>query len=97
MTRLEDRQILMRDIAPACAEGSRLASAYTLAGLDPRTLQRWKIGDGLSRGDCRPDVDRPVLSHALSEVEQGWIIAVVNESRFAETPPARIVPRWPDE
>jgi putative transposase len=42
MTRLEDRQILMRDIAQAHAEGARLAPACALAGLDPRTLQRWK-------------------------------------------------------
>src|ERR1700736_1769719 len=42
MTRLEDRQILMRDIAQARAEGSRLAPACALAGLDPRTLQRWQ-------------------------------------------------------
>jgi putative transposase len=51
MTRLEDRQILMRDIAQARAEGARLAPACALAGFDPRTLQRWKTGDGLSNGD----------------------------------------------
>ena len=59
MTRLEDRQTLMRDIAQASAEGARLASACALAGIAARTLQRWKI-DGLTRGDRRPDagVDR---------------------------------------
>jgi hypothetical protein len=60
MTRLEDRQILKRDIAQARADGSRLAPACALAGLDPRTLQRWKTGDGLSVSDRRPDADRPV-------------------------------------
>ena len=97
MTRLEDRQILMRDIAQARAEGSRLAPACALAGLDPRTLQRWKTGDGLSVSDRRPDADRPVPSHALSEAEQARIIAVANEPRFSETPPARIVPALADE
>ena len=33
--RLEDRQILMRDIAQARTNGSRLAPACALAGLDP--------------------------------------------------------------
>jgi putative transposase len=94
MTRLEDRQILMRHIAQARAEGSRLAPACALAGLDPRTLQRWKTGDG---GDRRPDAGRPVPSRALSEAEQAQIIAVANEPRFAETPPARIVPALADE
>jgi transposase InsO family protein len=68
-----------------------------VAGFDPRTLQRWKTGDGLSNGDRRPDADRPAPSHALSEAEQARIIAVANESRFSETPPARIVPALADE
>ena len=97
MTRLEDRQILMRCIADARADGSRLASACALAGLDPRTLQRWNTDDGSSRGDRRPDADRPVPSHALSEAERARILAVANEPRFAETPPARIVPALADE
>ncbi len=47
MTRLEDRQILVRDIEQACADGSRLAPACALGGIDTRTLRRWKAGDGL--------------------------------------------------
>ena len=43
MTRLEDRQTLLRDIAQARADGARLAPACALAGIDPRTLQRWKM------------------------------------------------------
>ena len=97
MTRLEDRQILVRDIAQACVDGSRLAPACALAGIDARTLRRWKAGDGLYRGDRRPDAERPVPSHALSEAERAQIVAVANEPRFAETPPARIVPALADE
>ena len=66
-------------------------------GLDAGTLRRWKAGDGLLRGDRRPDADRPIPSHALSEAEQARIIAIANEPRFAETPPARIVPALADE
>jgi putative transposase len=97
MTRLEDRLILLRDIAQARADGSRLGPACALAGLDPRTLQRWRSGDGLPCGDRRPDADRPVPSHALSKAERARILAVANEPRFAETPPARIVPALADE
>ena len=97
MTRLEDRQILMRDIAQARIDGSRLAPACALAGLDARTLLRWKAGEGLSHGDRRPEADRPVPSHALSEAERARIIEVANEPRFADTPPARIVPALADE
>ena len=97
MTRLEDCQILVRDIEQARAEGARLAPSCALAGIDARTLRRWKAGDGLQQGDRRPDADRPIPSHALSEAEQARIIEIANEPRFAETPPARIVPALADE
>jgi len=97
MTRLDDRQTLADHIAQACAEGARLTPACAPAGIDARTLQRRKAGEGLARGDHRPDADRPVPSHALSEAERARIVAVSNEPRFAETPPARIVPVLADE
>ena len=61
MTRPEDRQILIRDIAQARVEGARLAPACALAGIDARTLQRWKAGEGLTRGDRRPDANHKLL------------------------------------
>jgi transposase InsO family protein len=97
MTRLEDRQILVRDIEQACADGARLAPACALAGIDARTLRRWKAGDGLMQGDRRPDADRPIPSHALSEAERARIIEVANQPGFAATPPARIVPALADQ
>jgi hypothetical protein len=42
MTRLEDRQILVRDIEQARAKGARVAPACALAGIDARTLRRWQ-------------------------------------------------------
>ena len=47
--------------------------------------------------DRRRDAGRPVPSRALSEAEQAQIIAAANEPRFAETPPAQIVPALADE
>jgi len=97
MTRLEDRQTLVRDVEQAWANGARLAPACALAGIDVRTLQRWRTGDGRVQGDRRPGAERPAPSHALSEAEQARIVAVANEPRFADTPPARIVPTLADE
>jgi putative transposase len=54
-------------------------------------------GDGLRQGDLRPDADRPIPPHALTEAERARIIEVANESGFADTPPARIVPALADE
>ena len=97
MTRLEDRQTLTDQIVEARASGARQAPACALAAIDPRTLQRWRKNDGLTRGDRRPDAIRPAPSHALTETERARIVMVANEPRFAETPPARIVPMLADE
>jgi transposase InsO family protein len=96
MTRLEDRQTLDAAVAQARVDGARLDRACALAGIDPRTLQRWRASNGLA-GDRRPDAVRPVPAHALSPAERARIVAVANEPRFADMPPARIVPALADE
>ena len=47
MTRLEDRQILVRDVEQARADGARLAPSCALAGIDARTLLRWGLIQGI--------------------------------------------------
>jgi len=42
MTRLEDRQTLLETIHEAQAAGARLEPACALAGIDARTVQRWR-------------------------------------------------------
>jgi len=54
MTRLEDRQTLVAEIADACTAGARLAPVCSLAGIDARTFQRWRRGDGQVHADRRP-------------------------------------------
>jgi putative transposase len=97
MTRLEDRQTLVAEIASACAAGARLAPACGLAGIDLRTFQRWRADDGQVRADRRPEAARLRPAHALSEAERARIVALANSPRFASTPPARIVPALADE
>jgi putative transposase len=99
MTRLEDRRILTAEIASACAAGARLAPACALAGIDARTFQRWqgRAGDGLVQADRRPEAVRPRPAHALGEAERARIVELANEPRFADVPPARIVPALADE
>jgi len=42
MIGLEDRQCLSQDVGVAHAAGARLHLACEVAGIDLRTLQRWK-------------------------------------------------------
>lgn len=97
MIGLEDRQVLARDIQMAHRTGARLSRACAVAGIDVRTLQRWKCADGLINGDARPQALRPPPAHALSAAERQQVLQVANEPRFAELPAARIVPMLADE
>jgi putative transposase len=97
MIGLEDRRTLAQDIGAATEAGARLHAACEIAGVSARTLQRWKAQQGLVSGDGRPAALRPVPAHALSGAEREQILRVANEPRFADVPPARIVPALADE
>jgi putative transposase len=97
MIALEDRQRTRQWVEQAQREGARLRSSCEVAGIDSRTLQRWKTPGRLERGDGRPHAVRPCPSHALSTQEREQILEIANEERFAELPPARIVPMLADE
>ena len=90
MIALEDRQRMAQWIEHARREGAQLSAACELAGITPRTLQRWKADAGLERGDARAHAVRPQPAHALSAQEREQILQIANAPRFAELPPARI-------
>ncbi len=97
MIDLEDRQVLAQGIHAAHKAGARLHLACQTAGIELRTLQRWKACLGLVSGDGRPDAVRPIPAHALNPAERAHLVCVANEPRFADVPPARIVPMLADE
>lgn len=97
MIGLEDRRKLTREIEVARRAGARLHRACEIVGIDARTLQRWKTHGGLVSGDRRPAAVRPTPAHALSGEERAALLRVANEPRFADLPPARIVPTLADE
>ncbi len=97
MIALDDRTTLAQHIDTAHAAGSRLHLACEVAGIDLRTLQRWKSSSGLVEGDGRPGSIHPAPRHALTDTERANLLCVANEPRFADVPPARIVPMLADE
>jgi transposase InsO family protein len=97
MIALEDRRALVDGIEQAHASGARLKPACEIVGITLRTLQRWQAEGGLELGDRRPLTTRPRPSHALSAAEREAVLSVANEARFADMPPARIVPALADE
>ena len=97
MILIGDRRSLALGIETAHSGGARLRLACEVAGIDERTLQRWKAHAGLVKGDGRPQAMRPTPSHALSQDERLKLLGVANEPRFEAVPPARIVPMLADE
>ena len=93
----EDRRSLSLGITTATEAGARLHLACAIAGINARTLQRWRAHEGLVKGDGRPQAVRPTPNHALSVEERVKLLSVANESRFSCVPPARIVPMLADE
>ena len=98
MIALEDRQALVQDIGAAQSAGARLSKACEVCGIDRQTLYRWKADAiALQSGDRRPMAIRPTPAHALTPEERARVLSVANEPRFADRPPARIVPALADE
>ena len=94
---VEDRRKMMAEVEAAHRAGARLAPACKLVGIRARTIQRWRTDSGLERGDGRAHAVRRLPDHALTQAEREQIVRVANESRFAQLPPARIVPMLADE
>ncbi|QYG09528.1 DDE-type integrase/transposase/recombinase [Janthinobacterium sp. PAMC25594] len=61
-----------------------------------RTVARW-CRTGEVQADARPTAARPAPAHKLSEQERQRVLDVCHEARFADLPPAQIVPRLADE
>lgn len=93
MIDLEDRRVLAHDIDTAHVAGARPRLARDVAGIDRRKLQRWTARSGLCEGDGRPGAVR----RQSSQAERTQLLDVADEPRFAEVPPARIVPMLTDE
>ena len=93
----EERQRLSDLIEQAREQGARLSAACREAGLTARTWRRWRDEAGQVKADARPQAERPAHAHALTPAERERVVAVANEPRFADLPPAQIVPRLADE
>lgn len=56
--------------------------ACKVAGIDARSMQRWKAGGGLERGDGRPQALQPACAHALGVDERQRILELANKTKI---------------
>lgn len=80
-------------IEEAVTAGARRASAASEAGLDPRTLERWRAGaaDDERRGP------RTVPRNKLSTVERARVVRIATSPEFRDLSPKQVVPRLADK
>jgi transposase InsO family protein len=74
--------------------GARLAPACQEVGLDPRTIQRWRIRCG---GDDRRNGPKREPKNKLSASERQAVLEVANSPEFRDLSPKQIVPRLADQ
>lgn len=74
MIGLEDGRHMAQMIDMPHRDSARLCQACKLAGVDVRTPQRWKAQDGLTKGDRRPEAQRPLPAHALPTQERAAVL-----------------------
>jgi putative transposase len=80
-------------VQEAVAAGARLESACKEAGIDVRTLQRWRAvpdGEDRRRGPKSPP------ANALTKAEEDDVIALLNSEEFAELSPHQVVAKLAD-
>ena len=78
----------------AVESGARQERACDVAGIPPRTLQRWRkqgIGEDLRAGPKTPPKNK------ITEPERATMIEVANKPEYRDLSPKQIVPRLADE
>jgi len=84
-------------IDECCASGARQEKACQTIGLSPRTLQRWRNGDGIREDGRRAAAQRRTPANALTQAEREHLLVVANSSEFADRTPHQIVPALADQ
>ena len=85
--------MILRDINEAGAAGARQSEAANLLGLDPRTLQRWRVRG--RPGDLRAG-PKTTPDNKLSDTERAQVLAAANSQEFRDVSPKQIVPSLAD-
>lgn len=88
---------MISHIDEACAAGARLDKACDIAGISPRTIQRYRLGDEVKSDDRKAAASHRTPANKLSEEERNEILRVANSPQFADKPPSQIVPELADQ
>lgn len=94
---MSERTRLLRDFDTAVASGAARYKAADMMGLSRRTLKRWRHANGTVTMDRRPQAERVVQPHQLTQAEEEAMLTVCCQPEYRSLPPSQIVPRLADQ
>jgi hypothetical protein len=88
---------MISNINEACGAGARLDKACGIAGISPRTIQRYCLNDEVKSDGRKAAAAHRTPANKITEVERSEILSVANSSQFENKPPSQIVPELADQ
>jgi transposase InsO family protein len=88
---------MISDIDEACASGARLDMACAIAGISPRTIQRYHRDDTVKSDGRKAAASLRIPANKITEEERSEILRVANSPQFENKPPSQIVPELADQ
>jgi len=88
---------MISSIDEACASGARLDKASAIAGISPRTIQRYRLNDEMKSDGRKAAASRRTPANKISEKERREILSIANSPQFEDKPPSQIVPKLADQ
>ena len=88
---------MISSIDEACAAGARLDKASDIAGISPRTIQRYRLNDEVKSDGRKAAASRRTPANKITEEERSEILSVANSPQFENKPPSQIVPELADQ
>ena len=95
MIKEDDRQLAVQLIKEHSAAGISKQLFCAHLGISYRTFQRWSKSSGIK--DLRVQSKRIAPANKLSDDERNRILAIVNEAKYRDLSPCKIVPLLADE
>lgn len=94
---MNERTRLLRAFDEAVASGAARYKAANMMGLSQRTLKRWRHANGKVTMDQRPQAERIVQPHQLTQAEEKAMLSVCCQPEYRSLPPSQIVPHLADQ
>lgn len=88
---------MISNIEEACAAGARLDMACDIAGISPRTIQRYRQDGEVKADDRKAAGSHRTPANKITEEERSEILRVANSPEFENKPPSQIVPELADQ